>query len=292
MRVVSLLPSATETVCLLPGAEAMLQGRSHECDWPPAIRHLPVLTASNIHATDSAEIDKQVKELMASGKPLYTVNEAMLQELQPDVIFTQDICKVCSIDLQTVQRIAKRMKPQPKVVSLNPLTLDDVLREILKVGDALGMAAEAQEVHDSLRGRIEAAKAKVASLNLTRRPEVAYMEWLNPIFVGGHWTPEIIELAGGRHSLNAPGKNSIERTPEEVIATNPDFVLLSPCGYEIPTTRKELPGLRWLPDLCAAAKGRAVVVNGNHMFNRPGPRLVDALEWLVGFLHDRPDWAP
>eukprot|EP00669_Euglena_mutabilis_P005431 TRINITY_DN1688_c0_g2_i1.p1 TRINITY_DN1688_c0_g2~~TRINITY_DN1688_c0_g2_i1.p1 ORF type:complete len:308 (-),score=30.79 TRINITY_DN1688_c0_g2_i1:116-1039(-) len=297
-RVVSLLPSATEALCVIPGGQALLVGRSHECDFPNSIRSLPVLTASRIHQnTSSFDVDLQVKEVLSTGQSLYTVDEALLEELRPDVILTQDLCQVCSIDLQTVERIAQRMQPRPTIVGMVPMTLDAVLNDILLVGEAVGMQAAASAARAKLQGRVDEVLARVRSLKAdTEAPEVAFFEWMSPIFNGGHWTPELIEKAGGRHSLNAPGKYSVETTPEQVVAISPDYLIVCPCGYDIERTRQELgPVLQtapWFQSLPAVRNGRAVVVDGNQMFNRPGPRLVEALEWLASWLHGRPEWAP
>ena len=296
-RIVSLLPSATEALCLIPGGKAMLVGRSHECDFPKDIAHLPILTAPKFTGTEGSEaIDTQVKETLSSGQSLYHLDEAKLQELQPDVILTQDLCAVCSIDLQTVERVAQRMQPQPLVVSLNPKSLGDVLEDVLKVGAAVGIETEAQAAHKGLQDRIDAVVAKVKGLPQSPAPEVAFFEWMAPIFVGGHWTPELIELAGGRHSLNGPGKHSPETPPQKVVDSQPDAIIICPCGYDIAATRKEVDATlvkqEWWQELPAVQSGRVVVVDGNQMFNRSGPRLVECLEWLAGWVHNKPEWIP
>jgi len=298
MRVVSFLPSATEALCLIPGGQALLVGRSHECDYPKAILHLPVLTASRLKDTaTSADIDKEVKEVLSTGQSLYTINEALLAELRPDVILTQDLCKVCSIDLQTVERIARRLHPRPTIVSMNPMTLDAVLHDIVLVGEAVGMLPAAEAARDEMKGRVDAVAARLNSVGpLLKAPEVVFMEWMSPIFTGGHWTPELIEMAGGRHSLNPPGRPSVQLTPDAVVAAAPEYLIICPCGYDIAKTRQELESVLqtapWFQSLPAVRNGRAVVVDGNQMFNRPGPRLVEALEWLASWLHGRPEWAP
>ena len=299
-RVVSLLPSATEVLASL-GAEDLLVGRSHECDWPPSILDRPALTAQRQRepiaaANESRAIDETVRASLAAGQSLYTLDETLLAELAPDVILTQDLCEVCSIDLPTVERVAARLPSRPTVVQLHPTSLFDVLDDILRVGDAIGRPHAAMAAMVSLRDRYWRAVDFVNPF--VRGPEVAFLEWLDPVFVGGHWTPELIEAAGGQHSLNRPRSKSRVATPEELLAAAPRRVIVAPCGWPLERIRAELPALtgqRWWPLLAAGLEegpDAAVLVDGNAMFNRPGPRLVDAFEWLVGWINDRPELVP
>ncbi len=292
MRVVSLLPSATEILCACGGAD-LLMGRSHECDFPAEIADRPILTTARIAATDSSSIDSEVRAALSAGQSLYSVDEAMLRSLRPDLILTQDLCSVCSIDLSTVRRVVETIEPQPKILSLNPHSLEDVLDDIVRVGDAAGLAAGAREAVVRLRERWWTAVDYVTPY--TDGPETVVLEWLEPLFIAGHWTPRLIVDAGGRSSLSEPGAPSRRLEPEELVALQPDRIIIAPCGMNLPAIRRELhrvTGQSWWPALPAVADGNVVIVDGNQMFSRPGPRLVDAFRWLVGWINERPELIP
>jgi len=307
MRVASVLPSATEILCFI-GGESLLVGRSHEDNFPPQITHLPVLTGQTTAFTTAGEVDRVVSESIGKGESLYTLEVDVIKSLAPEVILTQDICSVCAIDLQTVERLAARMSPQPKVVSLNPLNLDDVLANVLELGEAVGMVDEARAAHASLVRRIENVDRLVEQLqqqqqqhagSTGRRPRVAFIEWSDPLYVGGHWTPQLIERAGGEHTLNAGGESGAGKSfPvhfSKVTEMDPDLVILAPCGLTLEMTRREhdiLAKADWWQALRAVQTGRVVIVDGDAMFNRPGPRLVEALEWLYSAINEEPEAAP
>jgi len=326
IRVVSLLPSATEIVAAL-GAGHLLVGRSHECDFPGTLRALPILTgvgrAPPPHAQDEpgesrdrppptpADIDRAVRDSLNAGHSLYTLDTGALAELKPDVILTQDLCQVCSIDLETVRAVASTLDPSPRVVSLNPQTVEDVFDDVITVGRAVGFDAEASRLVVALRNRLFAASEHI---NPYADPvNVAFLEWTDPIFIGGHWTPQLIERAGGRHPLNpcvapddagaaagpqqawAKAGKSVTVPPDVLVASRPEAIIISPCGLDLDATRacaRELAKRDWFQDLPAARAGRVALVDGNQMFSRPGPRLVDAFEWLVGWLHGLPKLIP
>lgn len=299
-RVVSLLPSATEVLCAI-GGEQLLVGRSHECDYPSSIAHLPVLTGQRTHATSSAEIDRQVREALSSASEsegggdasLYTLNVEMLRQLKPDVILAQDLCEVCSIDLRTVRRIATEMSPSPTIVSLNPHCIEDVFDDVLRVGQAVGLGTQAQAAMVKLRGRYWSARDFVNPY--LEGPEVAFLEWMDPLFAGGHWTPQLIEAAGGRHSLNPGGSKSRQITPEQLVSSRPERLIICPCGYGLDAIKRELPTLTsqpWWRELPAVHNDQVMLVDGHHMFNRPGPRLVDAFCWLAAWFNDRQELWP
>lgn len=298
MRIVSLLPSATECLCAIDGGAELLIGRSHECDYPPAITDRPVLTAQQTTAVTSAEIDRQVREAFSTDNEdrsasLYTVDEALLRSLQPDVILTQDLCDVCSIDLRTVERIAADMNPQPTIVSLNPVRMEDIYDDILRIGEAIDKPDAANRTVVELRERYWSANDYINPY--LAGPEIAFLEWMDPLFCAGHWTPQLIEAAGGRHSLNPAGAKSRQIAPEELIEAMPERLIICPCGYGLDQIRAELDALtaqKWWNLLPAVTDGNVVIVDGSQMFNRPGPRLVDAFRWLVAWINGRDEVLP
>ncbi len=314
MRIVSLLPSATEIAALL-GAKGDLVGRSHECDFPPGFDAVPMLTAQRTSAGTAAAIDAQVRSSLEAGASLYTLDTQALAQLRPDVILTQDLCDVCSIDLGTVraaaETIAESTGARPEIVSLNPQTVEDVLDDVLRVGTAIGREREAFDAVVELRGRFHTTQEYVNPYE--EGPVVGFMEWTDPVFIAGHWTVQLIERAGGRHPLNetvakpgtgmAVGPQQAERVagksvrvPSEAFAaTRPEFLIVAPCGFDLAQTRAavdELRGQDWFESLPAVQNGRVALVDGNQHFNRPGPRLAEAFEFLVGFLQQREALIP
>ncbi len=319
-RVVSLLPSATEAVCAI-GCGHLLVGRSHECDHPAQITHLPALTAARTRFDTSAQVDRDVRTALrdpagqrtpSGAASLYTLDEALLAALKPDVILTQSLCEVCSIDTTTVRRMAGSLNPAPVVVDLNPTTLEAVLDDLLTIGAAVGAAESAARAVVWLRERLYAACDYVNAFD--DGPNVAFLEWTDPLFAGGHWVPQMIERAGGRCPLNptrplrtagaaagpigttlrVAGK-SITVPREVLVASRPDAVIIAPCGLTLEQAQREARALcaqGWWRDLPAARSGRVAIVDGNRYFSRPGPRLVEAFEWLVGWLNQRPEVIP
>ena len=314
LRVISVLPSATEILCFI-GGRHLLVGRSHEDNYPPGLAELPVLTGQKTQFTTAGDVDKQVSASLSSGQSLYTLNEDLIRSLKPDVILTQDICSVCAIDLMTVERLAASMTPRPHIVSLNPESFEDVLSSVLAVGAAVDMREAAEQAAAGLAGRVAAVDAAVASAAAARPsdeppPSVAFIEWPDPIYVGGHWTPQIIARAGGAHPLNEAPRDaaagataaatkgagrSFAVTSEAVVASKPSLVVVAPCGLDLAATWLEAKRLLeeepWFGALPAVRAGRLVLVDGDAMFNRPGPRLVDALEWFASTLLSRPELA-
>lgn len=312
MRVVSVLPSATEILCSI-GGNHLLVGRSHEDNFPQSITHLPMLTDQLISRnwTSAADVNAEVSCALSSGKSLYFLNAELLAELKPDLILTQDLCSVCAIDLAEVRLIASKMDPQPRVLSLDPQTLEDVLEDMIIVGEAVGMREEAVVAKGRMEDRVRAAMAAADDVleewkgmetpKGRGRVKVAFIEWSDPIYVGGHWTPQLIFMAGGEHTLNPCGEGaansyvqvggggkSFPVSEDSVVASDPDIVIVCPCGLDLEMSRRETDRLMsqsWFRDLRAVKNKRLLVVDGDAMFNRPGPRLVDALEWLVSVLH-------
>lgn len=307
-RVISLLPSATEILCLIGGASRLV-ARSHECDFPNGIADRPVVTASRLTGGASAEVDRDVRAALVDGDSLYRLDAARVQALVPDVILTQDLCRVCSIDLAAVRGLASSMDPVPEVVSLNPGSFEDVLDDVVRVGDAVGLAEEARRVVVELRERFFRAADHVTPY--VAEPSVVVLEWTDPLFVAGHWTPQLVERAGGSHPLNpteamegagagAGGQMAHRRagasrevSVEELVGVAPDVIVVAPCGLTldeaVAALERDLRGRSWWDELPAVRAGRVAVVDGNAMFSRPGPRLVDGYEWLVSWLNDRPE---
>eukprot|EP00193_Tetraselmis_chui_P017398 CAMPEP_0177785240 /NCGR_PEP_ID=MMETSP0491_2-20121128/20187_1 /TAXON_ID=63592 /ORGANISM="Tetraselmis chuii, Strain PLY429" /LENGTH=636 /DNA_ID=CAMNT_0019306177 /DNA_START=349 /DNA_END=2255 /DNA_ORIENTATION=- len=307
MRVVSFLPSATEIMCAVGGGGLMV-GRSHECDFPAAITHLPTLTGQ-VHAFESSrQMNDAVSASLAAGKGLYTIDSAAVEALRPKLILTQSLCNVCSVDLGIVERAVAGMEEPPQILSLNPNSLRDILDDMLAVGEAAGLSAEAAREVASLERRIQACLDAVkANRNGGPPKKVAFVEWLDPIFVGGHWTPALIEMAGGCHPLNPPtahasgaeeaaaaGKSFAVPT-QQLVDMDPDIIIVCPCGLDMKATMKEASAVfrsDWWLGLRAVQAGEVVLVDGNQMFNRPGPRLVDGLEFLTGLLNNAPELIP
>ncbi len=293
MRIVSLLPAATEMLGAI-GALELLVGRSHECDHPPDVARVAALTAQRIDSSGgSAAIDAAVRQHLACGEGLYVLDEARLAALRPDLILTQDLCAVCSIDRRRVEHVAGSLRPRPKILAFNPTSLEGVFDDLLRLGEAIGRSGEAERAVVALRERYFAARDCVNAYE--SGPVVAFLEWLDPLFVGGHWTPQLIQAAGAQHPLNGPGKPSRVIAADELASCDPEHLIIAPCGAGLEWTMRELAPLRekrWWRDLRAVRDGRVAFVDGSAMFNRPGPRLVDAFCWLVGHLHKRARLIP
>ncbi|MEQ8850856.1 MAG: hypothetical protein RIB32_03635 [Phycisphaerales bacterium] len=310
LRVLSLLPSASEIVCLIGGRDCLV-GRSHECDFPDSLDGLPELTAPRTAFTTSKGVDEAVRAATSRGDSLYRLDEAKVQALRPDVIITQDLCSVCSIDLDSVRRVASSMDPQPRVLSLNPRTFEDVLDDIVRIGAAIDLESEAKSVLLKLRDRFFQAADFVNPY--VSQPSVAVLEWTDPLFVAGHWTPQLVERAGASHPLNPTtamahagagaggqmahrvGPPSRRIDASDLVAAAPEFLVICPCGLGLEQAAAEAASLAeapWWKDLPAVGAGRVMIVDGAAMFSRPGPRLVDAYEWLVAWINDRPELNP
>jgi len=286
-RVVSLIPSATEIVCEL-GFKANLIGRSHECDFPPDISRLPVCTAPRFEtAGSSAEIDRQIKEIVRQALSVYLVDEAKLAELGADVLVTQSQCEVCAVSLSDVEKaVGEWTGTRPRIVSLEPNTLDDVWRDIGKVAIALGAPEKGKRLTGALSSRVSKVADRAAAID--RRPTVACIEWIDPLMAAGNWVPEMIAMAGGRNLFGEAGKHSPWLHWDELVVANPDIILVMPCGYDIAKTRSEMTALTERPEwyrLTAVRSDRVYLTDGNQYFNRPGPRLVESLEIVAEVLH-------
>jgi len=284
MRIVSLLPAATEIVCAL-GLRESLVGRSHECDFPADVAGLPALTRSRVDPSLPSEaLDARVRELFREGLPLYELDEQKLAALAPDVVVTQEACEVCAVSLGQVEASLARVGSRARIVPLQPSRLAHVVDDVERVAEACGIAERGHEVAHELRRRLDRYRS---SQNGGPRPRVAMIEWLAPPMLAGHWAPEAIEAAGGIPLGPAAGEPSRYTSWEELKSLRPDALVVAPCGFDLARTRAEaLP----LAARLRALAPRTLLVDGNAYFNRPGPRLVDAVELLGAWL--RGDAAP
>ncbi len=285
MRIVSLLPSATEIVCAL-GLTDSLVGISHDCDYPPEINGKAVLSEA-IVTTDlpSGVIDATIRGHLHKGKSVYHLDDRQLTSLQPDLILTQELCAVCAPSYTLVKQAARLLEAQTRLVSLEPENLAGILDNILLVGELAGRAAKAEALVDQLRGRIERVRDAVTG---HPRPRVACIEWLDPLFVAGHWVPEMVALAGGVDVLGRGGEPSFVVPWQTIIATDPDVIVIMPCGFTVPRTRQEihlLTGRRGWSDMRAVHAGQVYLTDASAYFNRPGPRIVTGVEILARILH-------
>lgn len=286
MRIVSLLPSATEIVCHL-GLGENLVGVTHECDFPAPVRGLPKVTRTLIpDDASSREIDDLVRDRLRTGRALYTLDLPTLESLRPDLIVTQALCDVCAVAESEVTSAACSLPSRPRVVNLEPTRLEEVFDALRTVADAAGVPARADEAVARLRARVDAVEARTKGI--PERPRVMLLEWIDPPFSAGHWTPELVRLAGG---IELFGRESLpSRTVPwgEIAAADPEVLVIACCGFGVERTRRDLPILGRYPgfaDLACTRSGRIHVVDGNAFFSRPGPRLVESLEMLAHALH-------
>jgi iron complex transport system substrate-binding protein len=289
VKIATLLPSATEIVCAL-GLGSDIVAVSHECDYPPEIRGRPVAVRPSIDAAlSSREIDAQVEAALRRGDPLYRIDADVLRAAAPDLVITQDLCEVCALPSLDVEAAAARLPRTPAIVRLHPHTLDDILGDIARVGDAVGRPEAAGRLVDRLRARVAAVRRAVQD---RPRPRVCCMEWLDPPFCAGHWMPELVECAGGREVIGRPGRPSFRVGWDEIARAAPDVVVLTVCGFDAARTVAEARALaarsewRRLP---AVIEGRVYATDGSSFFSRSGPRVVDGVEILAAILH--PDAA-
>lgn len=286
MRIVSLLPSATEIIAQL-GIEDQLVGVTHECDFPASVARLPKVTNTLIPTdASSAEIDRLVRARLAGANALYSLDFAALERLKPDLIVTQALCDVCAVAEDEVRNAACKLPNLPPVVNLEPETLTEVLTCIRQVGKAVGDIPRAERAIAALRKRIDAVVER--SARATTRPRVALLEWLDPPFSTGHWNPELVRLAGGVDGLGKEGAKSRTLKWSEVVAYQPEVVLISCCGFTTERSMQDIPLLDSVSgwrDVPAARDGRVFVTDGAAYFSRPGPRLVDSLELLAHLIH-------
>ena len=286
MRIVSLLPSATEIICRI-GLRDSLVGVTHECDWPRDVIGLPRVTRTLIAVeAASREIDRLVRERLKSRQALYSLDFDALQRLKPDLIVTQALCDVCAVAEDEVRDAACRLPGSPRVLNLEPTTLAGVLDSMLEVGRAADCLDRAEQAVAELKARIESVRQRTQRIQ--GRLRVTMLEWIDPLFSCGHWTPEIVELAGGIDGHGRRGERSRQLEWREVLEWQPEAIFIACCGFDVERACRDLPILERLPgwhDLPCVRSGRVYVADGSAYFNRPGPRLIDSLEILAHALH-------
>ncbi len=293
MRIVSLLPSATEIICHL-GLRAQLVGVTHECDYPPSVAALPKVTTTLIPSdASSRDIDQLVRERLTDSNALYSLNMEALEAARPDLIVTQALCNVCAVAEQEVSAAASRLPSRPQVINLEPMCLGDVLDTVTLLGRATDNTELAVQKVAALRARIAAVQNHGRALSAAQKPKVAFLEWIDPPFNAGHWTPEIIELAGGIDCLGNKGQPSTAMAWQKITAAEPEVLFIALCGFNVARTRRDIPLLESHPgwgELPCARQRRVYITDGSAYFSRSGPRLVDSLEIMAHALH--PDIHP
>lgn len=291
MRIASLLPSATEMVCALGLAEDLV-GISHDCDYPPQIAGTPVLSQAIVTSTlPSGEIEARIRHAVHRGNSVYHLDAEQLAELRPELILTQELCSVCAPSYTLVKQAAKVLDAETKIVSLEPLGLLDILENLLLVGELTGHRARADTIVGDLRGRIDRVRDAVAGLPKRR---VACIEWLEPLYIAGHWVPEMVAIAGGRDVLGKTREPSFMASWEDVVAAEPETLVIMPCGFDVARTREEIHLLTDRPEwqrLPAVHDKQVYLTDATSYFNRPGPRIVTGLEILATIFHPQASTA-
>lgn len=293
LRVCSLLPSATEMVCAL-GAQDLLLGVTHECDFPPGVERIRKITRSRIPSgLPSGKIDAAVRASLRDGGTLYELDMEALEELQPDLVITQRLCDVCAVAFDNVQDAVATLRSRPQVINLEPSSVEDILECIRTVARAMNRGSSADFVIESLQRRIDAVRAKAA--NITARPRTFCMEWVDPPFCGGHWMKELVDFAGGRDDLAKDRWPSRSIDWQRVVEFSPEVIVLTCCGFELQRCMQEgeiLARYVGALDLPAAKNGRVYATDGSAYFSRPGPRIVESLEILAHLIHPEIFAAP
>ncbi len=288
-RIVSLLPAATEIICAL-GLEHQLVGRSHECDYPPGISNLPICSSAKfLPGSDSAQIDRQVKEIISESLSIYTIDRDLIKSLAPEVIITQAQCEVCAVSLKDVElALSDLLDKECQIISLQPNELDDVYGDIRMIAGQLGVENAAEELLELSAERINIIRHKLKFI--TEKPTLACIEWLSPLMMAGNWTPEIIEIAGGLPILTEAGKHSSYINFQDILQAEPDIILIMPCGFSIQRTLQEISLMLDTPgwaDLKAVKSQRVYIADGNQYFNRSGPRITDSIEIMAEIINPK-----
>lgn len=286
MKIASLLPSSTEIAFAL-GLGNDIVGVSHECDYPAEARTKPVLTSSRINPLKrSDQIDMNVMDIVKNGLSVYDIDEEKLRELQPDIILTQDQCEVCAVSLKDVQGAADRLICNAKIISLKPAVLNDILNDIKTIGKAANKEKEAAELVESLQLRIGYIKNKAK--NLSNKPKVCCIEWIEPLIAAGNWVPELVEIAGGINIISGKGQHSEKLELKGIFQQDPDKIVISPCGFKVSQTMNDIDLLERKPEwkwLKAVKNNEVYIADGNSYFNRPSQRIADTLEILASIIH-------
>jgi len=284
MQICSLIPAATEILYAL-GLEDSVAGVTFECDFPPEARKKPVVLDTILeHSLSPAEVDRTVQEFSSHGESLYRIHTELLKKIKPDLIVTQELCDVCAVGASHVAKTLHELPSAPKILSLTPHTLEDVWRDIEAVGEATSRQQQAMALVADLRRRVE----RVKQYSYSHRPRVLSLEWLSPPFNGGHWVPEMVELARGGDPLGHISEPSLEFSWEKIIASDPDIVLVMPCGYDLERAIREYRETKFPSgwnDLKAVRSGNVFAVHANAYFSRPGPRLATGLEIMATLFH-------
>lgn len=288
MKIVSLLPSATEIICLLELGDQLV-GVTHECDFPDTVKRLPKVTTTHIPKdVSSQEIDRMVNEHLQDHQALYSLNMDALHELKPDLIITQALCDVCAVAEEDVKNAACELPNNPRVINLEPMSLEDVYQTILLVGDNCQCIDQAEKTVKALRQREQLIRKRSAQIPADKKPTVGFLEWLDPPFNAGHWTPELIDYAGGIDAFGNLNQPSEMLTWEKVIGSNPDVLFIAVCGYKLDRTLEDMTILENNPgwsDLHCVKNQRVYLCDGNAYFSRSGPRLIDSMEIIAHALH-------
>jgi len=283
-RIVSFLPAGTEMVHAL-GAGRELVGRSHECDYPSSVVELPVVSRPTLELDDASpdEIDRAISDHIGSGDTLYRIDEVLLRNLKPDVILTQNLCRVCAPSGDELTRAVRKFELRPEVLFLTPRNITEIVDNILAVGGAIGRSREAESLVRDHEKRLAAVRAAVSG---APRRRVVFLEWTEPLFCGGHWVPEMISLAGGVDPLGRPGEDSVRMDWDDVARVQPEMIIVSPCGYRL---ERAAELARQIPRISGA---EVYAVDANAYFARPGPRVVEGVELLAHLFHpDLVSWA-
>lgn len=286
MRIVSFLPSATETLYEL-GAGSQVVGVTHECNYPSQARKKPRVIRSSFDPGQMTgrDIDSKIVELMRTGKDIYILDENTLKRVSPDLIVAQGLCEVCSPFTKEINRAVSLLGGRPDLLVLDPHDLDDILVSIMDVAEKIGKVREGRKLVASLQKRIDRVRS---IMKLKRRPKVLCVEWIDPLFTAGHWVPQMVEYAGGINGLSSAGEPSRRMDIDEAVQLDPDAIVLMPCGLDIDQTLQELPTLtgneKW-KSLQAVKNGNVYAVNANAYFSKPGPRIIVGLEIIAKILH-------
>ncbi|CUS37891.1 ABC-type transport system periplasmic binding protein [Candidatus Nitrospira nitrosa] len=292
MRICSLIPGATEVIVAL-GLEDQLVGISHECDFPPSIHRVPVMIQSLVDAehSTSSGVDQRVKDLVRTGHQLYQLREEAFLQARPDLILTQDLCHVCSVTPDQLTRAMQLLQRHPELLILSPTTLEDMIHDIERIADAVGAVPKGEALVATLRDRLERVRLRTEKVAV--RPRVVCLEWLDPLYVAGHWVPEMVDLAGGYNVLGSKNSPSYQTTWDEVATAQPDVVIVMPCGYSVDRTLNELRqagSIQAAWQRAQASWSDMYLVDAGSYFSRPGPRLIDGVELLADILHPNQDY--